>query len=75
VGHYDEQREFYCYQQDLRKDQKLIEDVQGGRFDVLLDAAYLNNSNTVVVNKDAFSRMLTIIARLDAKTYTYPFQP
>jgi hypothetical protein len=73
MGHYDEQREFYDYQQDLRRDQKLIEDVQGGKFDVLLDAAYINNSNTVMVNKDAFSRMLTIIARLDPKTYTYPY--
>ena len=73
MGHYDEQREFYDYQQDLRRDKALIEEVQAGKFDVLLDAAYINNINTVMVNKTAFSRMLTIIARLDPKTYTYPF--
>lgn len=74
MGHYDEQREFWDYQRDLKRDQQLIEDVQGGKFDVLLDAAYLNNSNTVAVNKESFARMLSIIARLDSKTYSYPFQ-
>ena len=74
MGHYDEQREFDDYQNSLRRDKKLIEDVKSGKFGVLLHAADIANSNTVMVNRDTFARMISIISRLDPKTYTYPWE-
>jgi hypothetical protein len=72
MGHYDEQRDYDDYQQNLRQDQGLIQDVRDGKFGVLLQAANVSNSQVVMVNRDTFSRMLNILSRLDPKTYSYP---
>jgi hypothetical protein len=74
MGHYDEQRDYDNYQQNLRQDQGLIQDVRDGKFGVLLQAADIVNINTVMVNRDTFARMLSIISRLDPKTYSYPWE-
>lgn len=74
MGHYDQQRDYDNYEQDVRRCQRLIAEVRGGRYVVLIGAANLLGSNTVTVPTGVFQDLLRIVGRLDPDTYTYPYE-
>jgi hypothetical protein len=74
MGHYDQQRDYDNYEQDVRRCQRLIQEVRSGRYGVLIQASSLLGSNTVSVPTGVFQDLLRIVGRLDPDTYTYPYE-
>lgn len=74
MGHYDDARDYDAYENNLARDKHLIKEIKKHKYNVLVDAAHMVNSPTVSVDVGTFTRMLNIIRRLDADTYTYPWK-
>lgn len=74
MGHYDDARDYDDYETNLGRDRYLIKEIKKNKYNVLVDAAHMVNSPTVSVDVQTFGRMLNIIRRLDADTYTYPWK-
>jgi len=73
LGHYDEQRDFDNYEADVQRCQRLIQEVRSGRYGVLIQAANVNGTENVTLNKQVFQQLLNIVGRLDPDSYTYPY--
>lgn len=73
MGHYDEQRDYDNYEQDVRRCQRLIHEVRSGRYNVLIEASNVTGTGTITVPKQVFQQLLSIVGRLDPDSYTYPY--
>lgn len=74
MGHYDEQRDYEEYETNLKSDRYLIKEIKKNKYNVLVDAAHMVKSPTVSVDVQTVTKMLNIIRRSDADTYSYPWK-
>jgi hypothetical protein len=74
MGHYDDAREYYNYQNDVERCRRFIRAVQSGKYKSLVDAASISGTDTITIQAGLFQQMLDIVGRLDAEQYTYNYQ-
>lgn len=74
MGHYDEQIDYEEYETNLKRDRYLIKEIKKNKYNVLVDAAHMVKCPTVSIDVQTFTKMLNIIRRLDADTYSYPWK-
>ena len=66
MGHYDEQIEASRHERARTRQRALIQEVQEGRYQPILDASHLCDLHTVTLPREVFEVMLAILRDLDS---------
>jgi len=73
MGHYDDARDYFDYENDVARCRRFIREIQGGKYQSLVAAASVSGTNTIAIQAGLFQQMLHIVGRLDAEHYTYSY--